>query len=73
MAEKNEKTAAKPKKKKTGFWQGVKQEWKKIIWTPKETLIKQTVLVAFISLALGVIIAIVDQGALQLIQWILSI
>ena len=28
------------KEKKTGFWQGVKQEWQKIIWTDKKSLVK---------------------------------
>jgi preprotein translocase subunit SecE len=72
MAEK-EKTAASAKNNKPGFWQGVKHEWKKIIWPKKEDLTKQTILVVVLSLLLGVIITVVDSGALRLIDWILSI
>lgn len=60
------------KENKTSFWQGVKQEWQKIIWKDKKTLIKQTILVAVISIILGVIIAIVDRAALQLIELIIG-
>lgn len=70
MAE-NEKTAV--KSKKTGFWQGVKKEWNKIIWPKKDDLVKQTGIVVVISLILGVIITVIDSGALRLIDMILSI
>ena len=60
------------KEKKTGFWQGVKQEWQKIIWTDKKSLVKKTILVAVISIILGVIIAIVDRAALQIVELIIG-
>ena len=69
MAEK-EKTAA--KNTKPGFFQGVKREWHKIIWTKKEDLATQTGLTIVISLILGIIITVVDSGALRLIDWILT-
>ncbi|MDO4615064.1 MAG: preprotein translocase subunit SecE [Lachnospiraceae bacterium] len=72
MAEKNEKTASK-KAGKPSFWHGVKQEWNKIIWTPRETVAKETGLVVFISLVLGVIIALVDKGALELVNRLISL
>ncbi len=59
-------------KQKTGFFQGVKQEWKKIQWTDRKTLFKQTVIVVIISVVLGALIAIVDSGALQLLKLIMG-
>lgn len=64
---------SKAKEKKTSFWQGVKQEWRKIIWVPKNKLAKQSGLVVVISLLLGIIISVIDQGAIYLINWLLSL
>jgi preprotein translocase subunit SecE len=61
------------KEKKPGFFQGVKREWRKIIWTKKEDLAKQTALVVVISLIMGIIITLVDSGALKVINWLLSL
>ncbi len=69
----NAAVKSKEKSNKPSFWQGVKREWNKIIWTKKEDLVKQTGLVVVISLILGVIITVIDSGALKLIDWILSI
>ena len=65
--------AAKAKDKKPGFFQGVKREWRKIMWTKKEDLAKQTALVVVISLIMGIIITLVDSGALKVINWLLSL
>lgn len=70
MADSKKEKAGKPKK---SFFKGVKQEWNKIIWVSKEDLVRQTGLVAVISLLLGVLITLVDQGALQLVNWLMSI
>lgn len=70
MADSKKENAGKPKK---SFFKGVKQEWNKIIWVSKEDLLRQTGLVAVISLLLGVLITLVDQGALQLVNWLMSI
>ncbi len=56
---------------KVGFWKRVKAEFKKIIWTDRPTLIKQTIAVIIISAIICVIISIVDSVALQLMQLIL--
>ncbi len=48
------------KKKKTSWFKGLKAEFKKIIWPDKKTLAKQTVAVTICSVALALIIAIVD-------------
>ena len=42
------------------WWDGVKAEWRKIIWPTREDLIKKTGTVAVVSIILGVIIAILD-------------
>ena len=42
------------------WWDGVKGEWRKIIWPTKEDLVKKTVTVSVVSIILGVIIAILD-------------
>ncbi len=42
------------------WWEGVKAEWYKIIWPTKSDLVKKTGVVAVVSVALGVIIAILD-------------
>lgn len=45
---------------KTSFFSGVKAEFKKIAWPNKETLLKQSVAVACVSIVVGVIIAVLD-------------
>ena len=56
MAEKvsNEKA---PKK---DFIQGLKSEFRKIIWPNKEDLTKNTIAVVSVTVALGVLIAVLD-------------
>ena len=75
MADKDKKASAKNKKetKKVSFLQGVKREWGKIIWPSREDLTRQTALVVIISIVMGVAITVVDSGALQIINWIMSI
>ena len=46
--------------KKTGFFKGVKSEYKKITWPDKHSTFKQSVAVVAISVVVGVIIAILD-------------
>ncbi len=45
----------------TKFFDGVKAEFKKIIWPDRDTLLKQSVVVVAITIILGVIIALVDM------------
>ncbi len=51
------------KKKGPGFFSGVKAEFGKITWPDKKTTFKQSVAVVLISVVVGVIIAILDFGA----------
>ncbi len=46
--------------RKKSFFRGLKAEFAKIIWPSKETVMKQTVAVVSSSVALGLIIAILD-------------
>ena len=45
---------------KKGFVEGLKAEFKKVIWPNKTTLGKQAVAVTIISVILGLIIALLD-------------
>ena len=45
---------------KTSFFDGLKAEYKKIIWPDQKTVTKQTIAVVSVSVALGVIIAGLD-------------
>ena len=46
--------------KKPGFFKGVSNEFKKIIWPSKETLTRETIAVIFFSIVLGLLIALLD-------------
>lgn len=54
-----EKTS-KTKAKKNSFFKGLKVEFNKIIWPDRETVGKQTAAVIACSIALGLIIALLD-------------
>ena len=45
---------------KKNFFQGLKTEFKKIVWPDQETVTKQTIAVLAVSIAFGLIIAILD-------------
>ena len=64
---------AENKDKKESFFKGVKREWNKIIWVPREDLVKETGIVVVISLIMGIIITAVDSGALRVIDWLLAL
>lgn len=46
--------------RKTGFFKGVKAEFKKIIWPSKATVARETGAVVFFGVLLGVLIAVID-------------
>jgi preprotein translocase subunit SecE len=50
------------------WWQGVKAEYKKIVWTDRPTLIKQTIVVTIVTIVLGVLISIMDAGILGILN-----
>ena len=54
MAEKAEKSSIK------SWFDGLKAEFKKIIWPDRKSLVKQTGAVVAVSIVLGVMIAVLD-------------
>ncbi|MCD8105962.1 MAG: preprotein translocase subunit SecE [Lachnospiraceae bacterium] len=57
---KEENTKAEKNSKIRIWWNGLKSEFKKIIWPDRVTLAKQTGAVIAVSIVLGVIIAMLD-------------
>lgn len=47
--------------KKTGFFAGVKSEFKKIVWPKRDQLVKETIAVSVVTLLLAAIIKLVDM------------
>ncbi len=57
-------------KKKTSFWKGFRSEIKKVTWPTRPELIKKTGVVIFVSLAMAILIWLLDtamHGLLSLI------
>lgn len=52
---------------KVGFFKGVRNEFKKIIWPNRKAITKNTYVVVLITLILGGFIALVDTGFQYLI------
>ena len=48
------------KKQKKSWFKGVQAEFKKVIWPDKTTLARQTVAVTACSVAIGLLIALID-------------
>lgn len=59
--------------KLSSWWRGIKAQFNRIIWPAKEQIAKETGVVLGVSIALGVIIAILDRVLLMLIDMIISI
>ena len=45
---------------KTGWFHGLKQEFRKISWTDRKSVVKQTIAVVSVSVVVGLIIAVLD-------------
>ena len=48
------------KSTKKSFFKGLKKEFKKVTWPDKRDMVKQTAATVFVSLAVGLIIALMD-------------
>lgn len=73
MAGKEKASVAKTKAKGQKSWlQGVKAEFNKIVWTDRQTLINQTIVVVIITVILGAIISILDAGILGLLNLLIK-
>ena len=66
---KEDKAAARNQK---SWFDGVKAEFKKIVWTDRNTLIKQTGVVLVVTVILCAIISLMDAGILQAINFIVK-
>ena len=62
----------KQKAPKKSWTQGLQAEFKKISWPDKQTLVKQTIAVISITAVLGVFIAVIDSGILQLLNLLIK-
>ena len=45
---------------KTSWFYGLKQEFRKISWTDRKSVVKQTIAVVSVSVVVGLIIAVLD-------------
>ena len=45
---------------KTSWFSGLKQEFSKITWTDRKSVVKQTIAVVSVSVVVGLIIAVLD-------------
>ncbi|MCI8529793.1 MAG: preprotein translocase subunit SecE [Lachnospiraceae bacterium] len=61
------------KKAIPGFLNGVKSEFKKIIWPDRRATVRQSIAVVAISIVVGVIIAILDYVVKYGVNFITSI
>ena len=50
-----------PKAQKTSWFKGMKAEFKKIVWPDQKSLTKQTIAVVSVSVALALIIKMLDM------------
>ena len=71
MSTKNKKEDNKGSK--AGCFQGVKTEFKKIIWPDRDTLGRQLLAVVCVTVVMGILIAVIDFGAQNLINLITTI
>ena len=60
------------KKQKKSWFKGLKAEFSKIVWPDRQTLTRETVSVLFVSVLLGVIIAVVDLAVRFGIEFIVK-
>lgn len=66
MAEKEKgKSSSKENNQVIGWFDGLKTEFKKIIWPERQTLVKQTIAVVVITTVLGVLISVFDAAILE--------
>ena len=71
MQEKDKSTGKAKKTQKKSWFQGLKSEFNKIVWTDKATLAKQTVVVSVVTIILAVMISIMDSATLEGINLII--
>ena len=74
MAAKEKGKAKQQKQSKLGsFFKGVRTEFGKIIWPSRETMVKQLIAVVCVTVVVGLLIAVIDFGAQNLIDVLVKI
>jgi preprotein translocase subunit SecE len=53
------------------WFKGIKSEFKKIVWLDKESLVKQSVAVISVTIALGIVIYVLDLVVERIIAFLL--
>jgi preprotein translocase subunit SecE len=66
----NEKVEKAPK---TSWFAGLKAEFSKIFWPDRKTLVRQTIAVVAVAVALGLIIALLDHGIQYVIKFVIGL
>jgi len=54
--------------KKKSWFRGLKSEFNKIIWTDRDTLIKQTIAVVVITAIMALMILVIDEVAKDVVD-----
>ncbi len=60
------------KTKKPSFFKGLKKEFKKVTWPDRKTVTKQTAAVVVVSIALGLLISLMDLIIKYGIDWLVT-
>ena len=68
MADKANAAGKGGKSQSKTWWDGVKAEFRKIVWTDRPTLIRQTIVVTIVTVILGALISIMDAGILRILN-----
>ena len=58
---------------KTSWFTGLKQEFSKISWTDRKSVVRQTIAVVSVSVVLGLIIALMDWGIQYGVDFLLGL
>ena len=58
---------------KTSWFDGVKAEFKKIIWPEQKSVVRQTIAVLAVSVVTGLIIALLDWGIQQGVDFLIGL
>ena len=66
----NEKVEKAPK---TSWFSGLKAEFQKIIWPEKQSVIRQNIAVLAVSVVTGLIIALLDWGIQQGVDFLIGL
>lgn len=65
-------SAKKEKAPKKSWLKGLKSEFKKIMWTDKQTLVKQTVAVVVVTAIVAVIVSVLDSAVLEVLNLLIG-